>query len=210
MDKHMDQWLGAYLDGELSPARRRQVANHLESCPQCQAELEALSQLSSMLKADPLPETLGPAARFSDQVALQLERRPPAKTRGRSNWRTAGWWLVPVGVLGVWVFLMVASVLTTAAGTALQTGLISELPSWVAPPATYGWWSSALLGALNGSLDGAMHPVLQIFGRQELFWTGIAGHLLLQVILIFVYWSWLAGWLLPRRRSEVLNTERSI
>ena len=202
MEKHMDQWLGAYMDGELRGVRRRQVADHLDNCPQCRAELEALTQLSSMLQADPLPENLFPAARFADQVALQLPRRQPGKAKERVSWGTAGLWLVPVGALGVWVFVIVASMLVNAAGVALQTGLVSNLPSWVAPPANYGAFSGVMLNALNGSLDATLRAGLEAVGRQELFWRGVAGHLLLQAVLVLVYWSWLAGWLLPRRRSE--------
>ena len=202
MNKHMDQWLGAYLDNELSAARRHLVSNHLKHCPQCQAELETLSQLSSLLKGDSLPETITQTERFADQVALKLERRPPGKARARNNWRTAGWWLVPVSALGAWVFVIVASLMTTAAGTILQTGLIGDLPAWVAPPAAYGAWSGALLTALNGSLDDTIRSAFEIFGRQELFWAGIIGHAALQAVLVMVYWSWLAGWLLPRRRLE--------
>ena len=202
MDKHMDQWLGAYLDGELRGVRRRQVADHLDDCPQCRAELKALTQLSSLLQADPLPENVFPAARFADEVALQLPRLQPGKSIKRGNWSTVGLWLVPVGAIGVWVFMVVVSTLVNAAGVALQTGLISNLPAWVALPADYGALSGVMLNTLNGSLDTTLRAGLEAVGRQELFWRGVAGHLLLQAILVLVYWSWLAGWLLPRRRLE--------
>jgi anti-sigma factor RsiW len=32
MDEHVNQWLGAYLDGELNGEKRRMVKAHLETC----------------------------------------------------------------------------------------------------------------------------------------------------------------------------------
>lgn len=38
--RHVQHLLSAYIDGDLSPARARAVAAHLEECPECVLELE--------------------------------------------------------------------------------------------------------------------------------------------------------------------------
>ncbi len=41
--------LGAYLDGELGEQEAAEVGRHLEACPRCAAELEALRELDEAL-----------------------------------------------------------------------------------------------------------------------------------------------------------------
>ena len=45
--------LSDYLDGQLSPSAQRRVANHLESCAQCQRELQELRSTISYLRELP-------------------------------------------------------------------------------------------------------------------------------------------------------------
>ena len=60
MPDHKFELLNAYLDGELNPQQRRKFEAHLESCEECQAELESLESLSGMLAEAPLPEFPAP------------------------------------------------------------------------------------------------------------------------------------------------------
>jgi len=52
MNEHVTEWIGAYHDGELRGARLLQVESHLLDCAACQAELDALSALSTLLQED--------------------------------------------------------------------------------------------------------------------------------------------------------------
>ena len=49
-----------YPDGDLSPFWKRQVAAHLEVCPDCRQELEELTQVVRLYQTHPLPDP-GPA-----------------------------------------------------------------------------------------------------------------------------------------------------
>ena len=51
--QHINHLLDEYYDGELSPARRRQVEAHLDVCADCRAELEQMRQLSALLAEVP-------------------------------------------------------------------------------------------------------------------------------------------------------------
>lgn len=68
--------LSAYLDGELPPARERQVEAHLAGCPGCRAELDGLravvDHLRRLERAAP-PQVLGQAV--ARRVALEARPR---------------------------------------------------------------------------------------------------------------------------------------
>lgn len=51
----LEPLLSAYMDGELDPARRRQVAAHLETCTLCTQELTALQAATDALAGLPPP-----------------------------------------------------------------------------------------------------------------------------------------------------------
>jgi anti-sigma factor RsiW len=52
----IQQRLPDYPDGDLSPFWKRQVASHLEVCPECRQELEEITQVVSLYQAQPLPD----------------------------------------------------------------------------------------------------------------------------------------------------------
>jgi anti-sigma factor (TIGR02949 family) len=54
--RHPTDKLSAYLDGELPPDDATAVAQHLQDCPDCQAELDALHRVRQLLRQ------LGPPA----------------------------------------------------------------------------------------------------------------------------------------------------
>ena len=59
--EQVQERLSAWLDGELAPEARQEVAAHLEICPGCQGELALLSRLDAALgalEAQPLPAQL--------------------------------------------------------------------------------------------------------------------------------------------------------
>lgn len=91
--------LPSLLSGELSPAREREVADHLDDCDACRRELAVVARASAWLqdavRLDVLPEA--PAADPTDAAAppaalppLQLPRHSwsPVRT-GRSSHRSA-------------------------------------------------------------------------------------------------------------------------
>ena len=107
MNPHVSEFLAAYHDGELTSNRRHQVENHLQDCPTCRAELAALQELSSFLKADSLPHQT-PPERFAAQVQLRLPRASLSRTRQREG-QPPRWVLgVPLALIIVWAFLQAA------------------------------------------------------------------------------------------------------
>ena len=107
MNPHVSELLAAYHDGELTSNSRHQVKNHLQDCPTCRAELEALEELSSFPKADFVPPHT-PPERFAAQVQLRLPRAALSRTPQRAG-QPPRWVLgIPLALIIVWAFLQAA------------------------------------------------------------------------------------------------------
>lgn len=85
MEHPRDELIG-YLSGELPPAARARVADHLAACAGCRAEAEAFRAILAGLRAGP------PAPPALDWARYRAE------LRGRLEPRRAflGWWRRPV------------------------------------------------------------------------------------------------------------------
>lgn len=111
MTTHETSRLSDYLDDELTPAEREAVASHLESCPECVADVEALRALKA--RAAGLPVDRPPAGDAWPAILARIESQGPAVDRGRVlPWRVtlsvpqlaaAAALLLAVGMGGMWV-----------------------------------------------------------------------------------------------------------
>ena len=81
MNGHLDEWMDAYLDGELTSLQKRQAEAHLAHCPDCTALLTQTRALSRLLQAAPVASGLKPERTFVAEVGLQLARRQPAASQ---------------------------------------------------------------------------------------------------------------------------------
>ena len=154
MNPHVSEWLAAYHDGELPAKHQHQVEKHLEDCPTCRAELEALEELSSLLRADIVPART-PHERFAAQVQLRLPRASLSRTPQRAG-QPPRWTLgIPLVLITVWAFLQAALKVATFILTADQVfgiaaGRAAFLNNWIT---TEGFLeTSANLLLLNGLL----------------------------------------------------------
>jgi anti-sigma factor RsiW len=101
--KHLGATLQDFLDGRLDAARQAEVQAHLEACPQCRAELEALRWVRDIALKQLPGEELPPAV--AERVATALDaadrRARPATSpiAGRRWHRWAGAGAVVVAVL---------------------------------------------------------------------------------------------------------------
>lgn len=91
--------LSALADQALPACRQAALQQHLQACPACRRQLEAIEALRGALRALP-----SPALGFD--LAAQLQDRLPRRAPRRTGWRLRGW--MPTGL---------------AAGAALASGL---------------------------------------------------------------------------------------
>ena len=187
MSKHVSEWLHAYHDGELHGSRLHTVETHLAECDLCQAELESLEDLSSLLHEVSTPSFTSPE-RFAARVSLRL---PHERTNVSSKHVIeAGWWMIPVGLLGAWVFFSTAMVLSEILYQANRLGLLGSIAGWLAFAPSSEISLSATLGQL-GFLSGTSlnwAETTESFTRLSLPQIG------LQISIALLYLSWIAIW----------------
>jgi predicted anti-sigma-YlaC factor YlaD len=195
MSNHVTEWLNAYLDGELRGSRLQHVEAHLAECQVCQAELDSLGRLSSLLQEVPAPEFTSPE-RFAAQVNLRLPHTRPVTAEKKAF--EIGWWMIPVGLLGTWIFIGTSFFVSDILSVANSLGVLAGASEWlVFDPSSTAYWSTTLsqFGFLSGnSLDWA--AATEAFTRTSLL------EITLQVSIALLYLSWLAIWWARRRRQQ--------
>ncbi len=200
MIEHVTTWLGAYHDGELKGLRLRQVETHLTDCAMCRAELEQLQALTMLLQASPIAKGLTPPERFVAQVGLQLPRRPTQPIWKRTL--EFGWRLAPVGLLGAWVFVQAAFLVTRVVMGALRMGLGGEMAAGLLPTSQPGFSLAELFGSSSASLGDVGKFIIQLLNGRGLLGWGVTLNLAALVVIGLLYWSWLASWWARRQRQN--------
>jgi len=187
MSNHVTEWLNAYLDGELKGNRLQHVQEHLAECTTCQDELDSLQSLSGLLQAVPAPEFPSPE-RFATQVNLLLPQKRTS-TPGTQLFEV-GWWMIPFGLLAVWVFISTAVLLGDAMSVAKNFGLLdSTTASFISAQSDTAEVMSTLgqFGMLQGNS-------LQWAETTENFTRGLFPQIVLQVAVALLYLTWFAIW----------------
>ncbi len=194
MSKHVMEWLNAYLDNELKDSQVQQVEAHLVDCQACRDELESLARLSSLLHEVPVPE-FTPPERFAARVSLRLPRQSVSTPKNKIF--EISWWMIPVGLLGTWLFISTADLVNNILSIANNLGLMTGISNWlVFHPANETQWSATLgqFGVLSGNgLDWA--AATEALTRTSL--PQITFH----VAIAFLYLGWMAIWWTRRRRQ---------
>jgi len=187
MSNHVTEWLNAYFDGELHGHRLHQVEEHLTECEACQAELEALGNLSGLLHEVPLPDFPSPE-RFATHVNLLLpQKRTPPPQRSLFE---VGWWMIPVSLLAIWAFISTAILLGDVVNVAKSFGLLDKTTaSFISAPSETADVSSTLgqFGMLQGNS-------LQWAETTENLTRDWFPQIVLQVAVAFLYITWFAIW----------------
>ncbi len=192
MVDHVTQWLGAYHDGELRGERLRQVEQHLTECAICQAELEETRNLSALLQNTASTADFLPTERFIANLALSLPRaseRPQPR-----NALKIGWWLVPVGLLGMWLFVDITHCLSSVVTFVADTGLLGGNLAWLQGNPLQMRWFATSMNLFGDQLGATGREALSALNDANLFMAQLAGSLIPQAILAVSYLGWLLSW----------------
>jgi hypothetical protein len=194
MSKHVTEWLNAYLDGELNSSRLPQVEAHLSDCQVCQAELESLQRVSGLLHEVPTPEFTSPE-QFTAQVNLRLPHQHAVPLENRVL--EIGWWMIPVGLLGTWIFIGTSFFISDILSAANALGLLSGITDWMAFGPSNGIYLSATLGQ-SGLLSGNS---LNWAESTEAFTRMSLPQIILQISIALLYLGWIAIWWARHQRQ---------
>jgi len=204
MSEHVTEWLGAYHDGELHGLRLHQVEQHLTECAACQAELDELQELSALLRETPPITDFLPAERFSTNLALSLPRQPE-RTRPRRALEI-GWWLIPVGVLGAWLFIQVTFALSSVITFAADARMLGTTLSWLQGKPLQMEWFATAMNLFGNQMGSVGQFTLSELNDVNLFIAEVAGSLIPQILLAVLYLGWLASlWFLYLHQSDPIQ-----
>jgi hypothetical protein len=195
MSKHVSEWLNAYQDGELHGSQLHQVEAHLAECQVCQAELESLGSLSNLLHEVPTPEFTTPG-RLASQVNLRLPHKRSSVSRKQIL--EIGWWMIPVGLLAAWAFVVTSTALSEILYEANQFGLLSGVSNWLAFGSSNGIYLSTTFGQA-GLLSG---NGLNWAEATETFTRMSLPQISLQISIALLYLSWIAIWWTRHQRQQ--------
>lgn len=204
MSEHVTDWLEAYQDGELHGLRLRQVESHLAECSACQAELEALAGLASLLTETPPVGDFLPTERFVANLTLNLPRQ--TETPQPRKMLEFGWWLMPFGILGAWVFLQITFSLTSLALTAAEAGLLGSHLAWLPGTPPQMAWFAALTDLFGNQLGSTGTALLSALNQVDVFVMQWSGWVFGQLFLAALYLGWLAAWWLKSRPQTSPNS----
>jgi predicted anti-sigma-YlaC factor YlaD len=197
MPKHITELLNAYLDGELKDSQIQHVETHLVECQDCRGELEALARLSSLLHEVPTPE-FTPSERFAAQVNLRLPHRLTSAPKNKSL--EIGWWMIPVGLLGSWIFIGTTFLVNKILSVANGLGLLAGVSDWLSFDSVSQANLSVRLGQFGVLSGNDLHWAVST----EAFTRTSLPLIIIQVSIAFLYLSWMAVWWARRRRQEQL------
>jgi predicted anti-sigma-YlaC factor YlaD len=201
----MREKLGAYLDGELRGHALSEMQAHLQTCPECQAELDELRQLSHLLRTAPQPE-FTPASRFASQLMFKLPRREETSQRQKvQSWAV---WLIPATLLAAMVFIQVTTTLTALLTWAGHAGWLRGAAAWVIPSQEQVSWVAATQALLGNSLTMGTQANLEWINDVGLFLVNVIVPFFWQIVITIMYWAWLAVWLQRRQvKNGLLSTD---
>lgn len=187
MSDHIFDLLGAYLDCELYGGQLLKVEAHLKDCLTCQEELRSLQALTVVLSEVPLPDFPRPE-RFTTDVSLRLPRKPLTPLRRQAV--EIGWWLAPVGLILMWIFIGTVILVSNMVLTADEFGLLNNASAWLVSSTSGGIIYSAFLGQFD-LLDNSS---LLWLARSESFTRSVVLNIFWQVSIAMLYLSWIAIW----------------
>lgn len=188
MTEHMEIWLDAYIDGELSTAQKRAADTHLAQCSRCQDLLEQYRRLSGLLQEAPSAVGLKPESRFISEVNLRLKRQP-ARLMQRNKALLFGWQVLPILLLLAFIFLQTVLILSSI------LGFIPNVGSLLLDRA--GSLSSLL------SIPQPMSGLLEFAGGPHLMSWNWLTELAALAAISLMYMCWLASWWARNRQKAV-------
>jgi hypothetical protein len=154
--------LGAYVLGQLSDEERAATEAHLEGCPDCRAEVDALAPMATMLeRADPkrLSPAPAPPADLGDRIARRIAAERGAARRRRLRF---GFGLgAAAAAATAAVVLAVSLVGSTPTQTQTQTVAFKGLPKGVSVDASLEprAWGSDVSLQVRGFRPGTLCTV---------------------------------------------------
>lgn len=129
--RKIEDWMPAYIEGDLATADMRRVDAHLETCEACRQSMAFFTELESVLEArrELLPSSTASARRLTRRVGLARSWGLLPALRGLPAMISGG--LIVLGVVLFAARGVVASFLAGLGNIHFESDLVRELSSFV-------------------------------------------------------------------------------
>jgi anti-sigma-K factor RskA len=107
--EELEELLGVYALDALDDDERRQVDDHLLSCPRCRAELASYREVAAMLGNSAADTPATAPDELWDRISASLLDEPPilSPLHGLRSRRQRAGWLVPLGAVAAALIIVV-------------------------------------------------------------------------------------------------------
>jgi len=205
MAEHVKELLGTYLDGELKGARLQTVEAHLETCEACRNELQELRKLAMIFEEDKANDVFTQTERFAANLTLQLPRLPERSPSQRTG--ALSWWLVPVGITAVWIFLQTVLLVSDAVSVFEQVGVLGSIAAWLPEGVRHTEIFSTTINLFGNQLGQGGQEVLSFLDRAYVFGRDFLTPVLWQAVIGLLYWAGMLVWFLHRNRQKAVGSK---
>lgn len=205
MAEHVNNWLGAYLDGELQGTRLQTAEAHLETCDACRKELHELQKLAELFHEDEPLKTFSPAERFAANLTLQLPRLPEHSKLRKTG--SSNGWLIPIGVTAAWIFVQTLLLINGTVSVLEQAGVLNSISAWLPEGVRHTEIFSTTMVLFGNQLGRNGQELLSTFDQVFLFSKSILTPIFWQAVIVLAYWAGMLAWFLNRNRQQMVGSK---
>jgi hypothetical protein len=153
--------IGALVLGQLEPDERAATEAHLDGCPECRAEADALTPVKAMLsRADPdrLAPTPTPPADLGDRIARRIAAERRTARRRRVRW---GFGLGAAAAAAAAMTILAISLLGSSQGAPVEMVAFKDVPKGTSVQASLDPrpWGSDVSVRVRGFRPGTLCTV---------------------------------------------------
>ncbi|MGA2530035.1 MAG: anti-sigma factor [Acidimicrobiales bacterium] len=103
----LEELLGVYALDALDDDERREVDDHLSSCPRCRAELASYREVAAMLGNSAADTPAAAPDELWDRISASLLDEPPVLSPLHRSRRQRAGWIVPLGAVAAALIIVV-------------------------------------------------------------------------------------------------------
>jgi hypothetical protein len=150
--------IGPLVLGHLDPSEKAAMEAHLDGCPACRAEAEALAPVAALLsRADPdrIAATSAPPPHLGERIARRIAAERRAARRRRLRW---GLGLAGAAAAATAMTILAISLLGSSSGASAETVAFRGLPTGASVQASLvpRPWGSDLSVRVRGFRPGTL------------------------------------------------------
>jgi hypothetical protein len=158
-----------------------------------------------MFRDDESLDAFTSAERFAANLTLQLPRLPKHFRPRRSG--ASAWWLVPVGITAVWVFVQTVFLVSGAVSVFERVGVLDGIAAWLPEGVRHTEIFSTAINLFGSQLGQGGQEVMLFIDQAYVFGKGLLTPVIWQAVIVLLYWAGMLIWFLRRNRLQVAGSK---